>query len=482
MPKIIKKKPAITFDDVLLLPSKSAVLPKEADVRTKLSKNIRLNAPLISAAMDTVTESKLAIAMAKEGGVGIIHRNMSIEVQCEEVRKVKRYESWIIRDPVTLSPEDNLSKALEFVAKFGIKSFLVVSGSGKLIGILTQRDMKFRPSSDKIKDLMTKTPVTARNGISIEKATEILVKNKIEKLPLIDSAGRLKGLITINDIEKSKEFPNACKDKEGRLLVGAAVSPSDPKRAEALVKAGADVLVVDTAHGHSLNVIRGARDIKKSLGIEVIAGNIVTGEAAEDLIAAGVDGVKVGVGPGSICTTRIVAGVGMPQISAIQECAEAAEKYKVSVISDGGIRYSGDVAKAIAAGAHCVMIGSIFAGTEESPGRIVFMNGRKYKKYRGMGSMSAMVEGSKDRYFQDHLTKSKLVPEGVEGVIPYRGTVSEIIYQFVGGLKSAMGYCGCKTIDEMRKKARFIRITQAGRTENHPHDIMITEDAPNYWR
>jgi len=482
MPERIRKKIALTFDDVLLLPSRSNVFPREADVRTKLSKNISLNIPLVSAAMDTVTEARLAIAIAKEGGIGIIHRNMSIEAQCEEVREVKRYESWIIRNPVTLSPEDTLSKAFEITEKLGVQSFPVVDKEGKLVGLITNRDVKFRSGYEKVKDVMTKKPVTATAGVSIEKATEILLRHKIEKLPLVDKKGVLKGLITIKDIEDSKQFPNSCKDKEGRLIVGAAVSPSDMERVKSLVEAEVDVIVVDTAHGHSLNVIKGVRKIKKKFGIEVIAGNVVTGEATEELISAGADSVKVGVGPASICTTRIVAGVGMPQITAIQECSKVAEKYNIPVIADGGIRYSGDIAKAIAAGAHSVMIGSLFAGTEEAPGRVVFMEGRKYKRYRGMGSLSAMVEGSRERYFQDNIPKRKLVPEGVEGVVPYRGTVSEIVYQLIGGLKAAMGYCGCKTIEEMRKKAKFVRITSAGIVENHPHNIMITEEAPNYWR
>lgn len=473
-------KTGLTFDDVLLVPAKSKVLPRDVDTETKLTPNIKLKVPLVSAAMDTVTESKLAIAIAREGGIGIIHRNLSIAKQCEEVRSVKKSESWIIREPITLSPRDKLSKAKEIMQTKDIASFPVIE-KGKLVGILTYRDLRFKTDfTEKVKDVMTKKVITISPATSMQKAIKIMDKNKIEKLPIVDSNRKLKGLITVQDIEKSKKFPNASKDKEGRLLVGAAVGVFDFERVKNLIKAGVDVIVIDTAHGHSLNVIKTVKRIKQNYDVELIAGNVATAQATEDLILAGADGVKVGVGPSAICTTRVITGVGVPQITAIQDCAKMAKKYNIPIIADGGIRYSGDIAKAIAAGANSVMIGSLLAGTEESPSKTVFIGGRKYKSYRGMGSLAAM-RISADRYFQD-VRREKLVPEGIEGIVPYKGTVAEIIYQLTGGLKSSMGYCGCKNIAELREKSKLIRVTKAGILESHPHDIIITEEAPNYWR
>jgi IMP dehydrogenase len=476
--KRLKRKIALTFDDVLLVPRKSGILPKDIDTRTKLTKNIFLKIPIISSAMDTVTEFRLAVVLAQEGGMGIIHRNMPVEQQAREVEKVKKSESWIIRDPLTLSPEDRIAKAKEIMEKTGISSFIIVD-RGKVVGILTNRDLWFKTNmSERVRSAMTKNPITIRRP-DVREAMKIMNKYKIEKLPVVDGSGALKGLITTTDIEKSKRFPNSAKDREGRLMVGAAIGPFDIKRVDALAKAGADAIVIDTAHGHTENVIRTMRQIKKAHDIDVIAGNVVTKEGTRDLIAAGADAIKVGMGPGSICTTRIVAGIGVPQITAIQECAEAADRQKIAIIADGGVKNSGDIAKAIAAGASAVMIGSLFAGTEEAPGEVVYMGGRKYKRYRGMGSVKAMQAGSKDRYGQGEA--SKFVPEGVEGVVPYRGNVSEMVFQMVGGLRSSMGYCGCSTINEMRKKARFLRVTKEGIRESHPHDILMTEEPPNYW-
>jgi IMP dehydrogenase len=479
----VNKRLALSFDDVLLVPSRSNVLPADVNIETRLTKKIKLKIPIISSAMDTVTESRLAIAIAQEGGIGIIHRNMPIEKQAEEVRKVKKFESWIIKDPITLSPDDTLAKAKEIYDSMNISSFPIVK-DGKLVGIVTSRDMLFEDDQDKkLEEIMTKDIFTViEDEASMENAVKIMKKSKIEKIPVIDKSGKIKGLITASDIEKSKKFPNASKDGEGRLVVGAAVGPFDMERVKALVNAEADVIVVDTAHGHSENVIKMVMDIKKNFDIDVIAGKVVTPEATKDLIEAGGDAVKVGVGPGSICTTRVVAGVGIPQVTAIHDCSEIANKYEIPIIADGGVRYSGDIAKAIAAGAHTVMLGSLLAGTEESPGRAIFVGGRKYKSYRGMGSVSAMQEGSKDRYFQKDVPKRKLVPEGVEGIVPYRGTLSEMVRQLIGGLKSAMGYSGCRTIDELRKNGRFTRITKMGKKESHPHDIIITEESPNYWK
>lgn len=474
----VRKKLALTFDDVLLVPKKSNILPADVNLETRLSKKIKLKIPIMSAAMDTVTESRLAIALAREGGIGIIHRNLSIEEQCNEVRKVKRHESWIIRDPITLSPDDPIGKAKEIIEEKNIASFPVVE-KGRLVGIVTNRDLRLKANmNEMVRNVMSKNPVTAHEKISMEDAIKIMDKNKIEKLPVVDKRGKLKGLITLRDIEERKKFPDASKDKHGRLLVGAAVGPFDMKRVSELVKSDVDVIVVDTAHGHSENVIKTIREIKRSYDVEVIGGNVATEEATEELISAGADAVKVGIGPASICTTRIVTGAGVPQITAIQDCYSAAKKHGIPIIADGGVKYSGDIAKAIAAGADVVMIGSLLAGTEESPGRVVFVRGRKYKSYRGMGSIGAMESGSRDRYFQ---ASKKLVPEGIEGIVPYRGMVSEMVFQLVGGLKSAMGYCGCRNIEELKRKAEFVRISKAGLAESHPHDVTITEESPNYW-
>ena len=472
----ISRKVALTFDDVLLVPSKSSVLPRDVDTQSMLTKGISLKVPIISSAMDTVTGAEMAIAMARNGGLGIIHRNLPAERQAAEVRKVKKSESWIIENPITISPQDTIGKAREIMEKNRVSGLPVTEGE-RTVGILTTRDLVFKTNNSLlVKDVMTRELVTAGEKATMEEAIELLDRHKIEKLLIVDGSGRLKGMITIKDIMNSRKFPDASKDREGRLMVGAATGPHDMARVDMLLEAGADLIVVDTAHGHSENVISTIRQIKKEHGIETIAGNIATAEAAEDLISAGADGVKVGIGPGSICTTRIVTGSGVPQVTAVQECAAVAERYGIPVIADGGIKYSGDIAKAIAAGASTVMIGSLFAGTEESPGRVVFVGGRKYKSYRGMGSMGAMQEGS-DRYGQP----GKVVPEGIEGIVPYRGSVSEVLFQMIGGIRSAMGYSGCRTIDELRKKGRFIRITKAGLRESHPHDITITAEAPNYW-
>ena len=476
--KRLKRKLALTFDDVLLVPRRSRVVPKDVDTRTRLTRRISLSIPIISSAMDTVTESVMAIALAREGGMGIIHKNMPPEQQAKEVERVKKSESYIIRDPITLSPNDTLSKVWELTNKTGVGSFIVVENR-KVIGILTSRDLWFKTNAnDKVRDMMTKNPIII-HSTDMKEAIKIMDRHKIEKLPVVDAKGRLRGLITIADLKKTKKFPHSTKDKEGRLLVGAAIGPFDMKRVEMLIKAGADAITLDTAHGHSENVIKTVRQLRKAYDIDIIAGNVVTKEGTLDLISAGADAVKVGMGPGSICTTRIIAGIGVPQVTAVQDCSEAAEKHRIAVIADGGIRNSGDIAKAIAAGASAVMIGSLFAGTEEAPGEIVYKGGRKYKKYRGMGSIKAMQLGSKDRYGQMEATK--FVPEGVEGVVPYRGSVNEMVFQMVGGLRSSMGYCGCATIDEMRKKAKFLRITKEGVRESHPHDVMITEEPPNYW-
>ena len=471
-------KESLTFDDVLLLPRKSSVLQSQVDVKTKISKNITLKIPLISSAMDTVTEADMAIAMAKEGGIGIIHRNMGIDEQCAEIRKVKRYESWVVREPITLSKKHRVRDAVKIAEETGISSFPVVDKK-RLVGIVTARDLRFiNDENELIENIMTKDVITAEENINMDRAVEIMYQHKIEKLPIVDKKQNLKGLITLTDIEKSKKYPNSSKDKDGRLIVGAATGPLERDRIERLVKEEVDIIVIDTAHGHSKNVIECVKWIKKNYDIDVIAGNIATKEAAEDLISAGADTLKVGIGPGSICTTRVISGVGVPQITAIMDCYDAAKEYGVFIIADGGIKYSGDIPKAIVAGADAVMIGSLFAGTDEAPGHVVFLNGRKYKKYRGMGSLSAMREGSNRYANQD---KSKFVPEGIEGVVPYRGSVSEIIFQLVGGLRSAMGYLGCRTIEELKKNGRFVKITPASLKESHPHDILITEEAPNYW-
>lgn len=477
----------LTFDDVLLVPAKSTVLPRDTDLSTYLTREIKLNIPLVSAAMDTVTESRLAIALAQEGGIGIIHRNLSIERQAREVDSVKRSESGMIASPITMSPNQRISEALDVMKRFRISGVPITEGS-RLAGILTNRDLRFETDmTKKVADLMTKDNlVTVPVGTKLEDAQALLHKNRIEKLPVVDKDFNLKGLITVKDIEKRTKYPNACKDPLGRLRVGAAVGVSQDglERVRALVEAGVDLIVVDTAHGHALSVIRTVEAIKGNHpDIQVIAGNIATAEAAEDLIKAGADAIKVGIGPGSICTTRIIAGVGVPQISAIGACAKVAEQYQVPVIADGGIKYSGDITKAIAAGAHVVMIGSLFAGTAESPGEEVLFQGRVYKVYRGMGSIGAMEEGSKDRYFQDDiLVETKLVPEGVEGRIPFKGSLAPSVYQLIGGLRAGMGYCGCRTIEELRKNGRFVRITAAGLRESHVHDVIVTREAPNYQR
>jgi len=473
----------ITFDDILLIPARSSVVPRQADVRTKLTRNITLNIPLVSAPMDTVTESQLAIALAQEGGIGIIHKNLPIEAQCREVHKVKRSESGIILDPVTLRPSDSVAKAQEVMALHNISGVPITVEGNKLVGILTRRDLKFLESTDKrIEEVMTRTNlVTAPPNTTLDEAERILNEAKVEKLLLVNGDNTLAGLITMRDIERSREFPRSCKDDRGRLRVGAAVGVHEYERVESLIRHGADVIVVDTAHGHSENVLETVRNIRKQYDVEIIAGNVATAEGTADLIDAGVDGVKVGIGPGSICTTRVVSGVGVPQITAVMNATSVAEPAGVPVIADGGIRFSGDITKAIAAGAHSVMIGSLFAGLEEAPGQLVIWKGRRFKEYRAMGSLGAMVHGSADRYAQgDVKERDKLVPEGVEGRVPYRGKLAEYVYQLVGGLRAGMGYCGACTIEELRAKARFIRISAAGMVESHPHDISITREAPNY--
>jgi len=474
----------LTFDDVLLVPAKSDVVPSEVDVTTYFTPNIKLNIPIVSAAMDTVTDANLAIAIAREGGIGVIHRNMPPEKQALEVDKVKKSESGMIVDPITIGPDAPISEALALMERYRI-SGVPVTVKGKLVGIITNRDLKFeRDFTKKVEEVMTKERlITAPVGITLEEAQEILHKYKIEKLPIVDENFNLKGLITIKDIEKRKKYPNACKDHLGRLRVAAAVGVGEPAiyRAELLVKAGVDAIVIDTAHGHSKAVIETLKELKRRFDIDVVAGNIATQEAAEELIQAGADAVKVGIGPGSICTTRIVAGAGVPQLTAIMNCYQVTSKYKIPLIADGGIKYSGDITKALAAGAHCVMIGSLFAGTDEAPGEIILYQGRSYKTYRGMGSIGAMQGGSSDRYRQEALSPEKLVPEGVEGRVPYRGPLSKSVHQLVGGLKSGMGYCGCRTLEELRTKARFIKITLAGLRESHVHDVTITREAPNYW-
>jgi len=474
---------ALTFDDVLLIPARSNVTPSAADVSTLLTRNISLNVPLVSAPMDTVTESRLAIALAQEGGIGIIHRNLSIEDQCREVRKVKRSESGIILDPVTLHPDESVRKAREVMQLQNVSGVPIVDGAHKLVGILTRRDLKFLESPDlRIADVMTKDHlVVGKPDTTLDEAERILIAAKVEKLLLVDKKHRLAGLITMRDIERSREFPQSCKDARGRLRVGAAVGVHDYDRVDALIAHGVDVIVVDTAHGHSDNVIATVRRIRQRHDIDLIAGNIVTAEAARDLIDAGVDAVKVGIGPGSICTTRVISGVGVPQLSAVLNVAEATAPAGIPLIADGGIRQSGDIAKAIAAGAHSVMLGSLFAGLEESPGESVTWRGRRFKTYRGMGSLGAMVEGSAERYGQAaDAARDKLVPEGVEGRVPYRGPLADYVYQLVGGLKAGMGYCGAATVDDLRRTGRFYRITTAGVTESHPHDVTITKESPNY--
>jgi IMP dehydrogenase len=475
----------LTFDDILLVPAGSSVLPRTTDVSTRLTRRIELRIPLVSAAMDTVTESRTAIAMAQEGGIGIVHKNLSVEAQAAEVATVKKFESGMVADPLTVHPEQTIRAALEVMHKSHISGLPVTRG-GRLVGILTNRDLRFETHLDRpVAEVMTKDNlVTARPGVTLEEAKDILHRHRIEKLLVVDDQQRLIGLITVKDIEKTTQFPNACKDERGRLRVGAAVGVGADREAriEALMRAGVDVLCVDTAHGHSQNVIEAVRAIKRDHpALEVIAGNVGTGEGAQALIKAGADAVKVGMGVGSICTTRIISGVGMPQVTAILDAARAAQDAGVPVIGDGGIRFSGDVVKSLASGAQAVMIGSLFAGTEESPGETVLYQGRTYKMYRGMGSIGAMTAGSRDRYFQElEEDEMKLVPEGIEGRVPYKGTLSSNIYQLVGGIRAGMGYLGCRTLDELRQKSRFVRITAAGHRESHVHDVIVTKEAPNY--
>jgi len=474
----------LTFDDVLLLPARSDVVPAETDTRTWVTRNIGLNIPIVSAAMDTVTESHLAIALAQQGGIGIIHRNMSIERQAEEVDRVKRSESGMIVDPVTIDPEHKISDALEVMRRYRI-SGVPVTKNGKLVGILTNRDLRFETRYDiPVSDVMTKENlITVGVGTTLEEAEAILHQHRIEKLLVVDDHYNLKGLITVKDIQKKLKYPNAAKDAQGRLRVAAALGSSGDflERAQELVKRKVDLMAIDSAHGHSGRVMEAVRAMKRALpDVELIAGNVATYEGARDLIALGVDGVKVGIGPGSICTTRVVSGAGVPQITAIAECAKATAGTGIPLIADGGIKYSGDVTKAIAAGADCVMIGSLLAGTEESPGETILYQGRTFKSYRGMGSMGAMSQGSADRYSQEASEGGKLVPEGIEGRVPYKGMLAELVYQLVGGLRAGMGYCGCESIADLRKNAKFIRLTSAGLRESHVHDVIITKEAPNY--
>ena len=477
---------AYTFDDLLLLPAFSSVLPTEVDISTQLTPEIRLNIPIMSAAMDTVTEAQAAISMAREGGIGIIHKNMPVEAQAREIERVKKSESGMIVDPVTVSPDQRIWDVQQIMREYRISGVPVLEEE-KLKGIVTNRDLRFETNWDlKVSEVMTsENLVTAPVGITLEESKAILHKHRIEKLLVVDDEGNLKGLITIKDIEKIKKYPMSCKDDIGRLRVGASVGVGENCLAhvEALIKAGADVVVIDSAHGHSKNVINAVSEIKKTFhNVQVIAGNIATAEAAEALFKAGSDAVKVGVGPGSICTTRVIAGIGVPQLTAVHNCAAVAQKNGKTVIADGGIKFSGDLTKAIGAGAHCIMIGSLLAGTDESPGDLELYQGRQYKVYRGMGSLGAMKDGSKDRYFQESVrTEAKLVPEGIEGRVPYRGPISATIYQLVGGLKAGMGYIGCKTIEELMQNARFVHITPAGLKESHVHDVIITKESPNYW-
>ncbi len=476
---------AFSFDDVLLVPNYSDVQPKEVDTSTRLTRNLTLNIPIVSAAMDTVTEARTAISMARIGGLGFVHRNMDIEEQAKEVDQVKKSESGMIVDPVTVHPEQSIRDVLKVMERYRISGLPVTEGD-RLVGIVTNRDLRFETELDKrVSEVMTsKNLITVSAGITLEESKILLHKHRIEKLLVVDHNGRLTGMITIKDIEKIKKYPNACKDSRGRLRVGAAigVGPDMMERAEALVRAGTDALLIDTSHGHSRNVIDAVRQVKAAFpDMDLIAGNVGTGDGAQDLIDAGVDGVKIGIGPGSICTTRIVAGIGVPQVSAIMNCREVSEKTGVPLIADGGIKFSGDITKALGAGAHTVMIGGLFAGVDESPGESIFFQGRSYKVYLGMGSLEAMKKGSKDRYYQsEDEAEDKLVPEGIVGRVPYSGTLSENLFQLIGGLKAGMGYVGCRTIEELRSKARFVRISAAGMRESHVHDVIITKEAPNY--
>jgi IMP dehydrogenase len=480
----LKSVAGLTFDDVLLLPAKSDVLPKNTDISIMLTDRLVLKVPIISAAMDTVTEYKMAIAMARHGGLGIIHKNMPIEEQAKQIKRVKKSESGMILDPITINPDATINEALQIMSQYHISGIPVTLKDGKLIGIITNRDVQFEKDYSKpVNSVMTKENlITAHEGITLTEAEEYLKQHKVEKLPIVDKNFHLKGLVTIKDIRKKKEYPMATKDIHGRLLAGAAIGTKDGlERAKALYEAGTDVIVIDSAHGHSMGILELVEKVKSLYpDITIIAGNIATKEGTKDLIEAGADVVKVGIGPGSICTTRIVAGIGVPQITAISECAEEAEYYNKRIIADGGIKFSGDIVKAISAGASAIMVGNLLAGVEESPGESLIYQGRKYKVYRGMGSIGAMKEGSKDRYFQDEVEPEKLVPEGVEGRVPYKGNVNDVLYQLIGGLRSGMGYTGCKTIDELRSKTTFIQITPASLKESHVHDIIMTKEPPNY--
>ncbi len=475
-------KRALTFEDVLLVPAKSEILPKDVSLCAKLTKNINLNIPFVSAAMDTVTEYKSAIAMARVGAIGTIHKNMDIKSQCRQVQKVKRSETGIIADPVVASPDQTLLEIKNLMTRYKISGVPVVDENKKLLGILTNRDMRFVKNFEKkAKDVMTSMPlIVGDEQTTPDKAIDIIHKHKIEKLPIVDKSNILKGLITIRDINKTMMHPNALKDSSGSLLVGAAIGVGQIDRAKALCEAGVDVLTIDSAHGHSVGILNTVKMIKKELNIDIIVGNVATAKATKDLIEAGADAIKVGIGPGSICTTRIVAGVGVPQITAIDECSQEASKHNIPIIADGGIKYSGDVAKAIAAGANCVMMGSALAGTDEAPGEMILSHGRKFKSYRGMGSLGAMSVGSTDRYFQEGTAADKLVPEGIEGMVPYKGSIAEIIHQFVGGVRASMGYLGAKDISTFQNNAIFVEITSAGLRESHVHDVTITNEAPNY--
>ncbi|WP_149708407.1 IMP dehydrogenase [Campylobacter concisus] len=478
--KIVKR--ALTFEDVLLVPQYSEILPKQVDVKTRISKNVTLNIPIVSAAMDTVTEHRTAIMMARLGGIGVIHKNMDIESQAKEVKRVKKSESGVIIDPIFINPEATVAEALSLMSDLHISGVPVIDKDRKLIGILTNRDLRFETNmSVLVKDRMTKAPlITAPKGCTLDDAEKIFSQNRVEKLPIVDKDGKLDGLITIKDLKKRKEYPNANKDSYGRLRVAAAIGVGQIDRAKALVDAGVDVIVIDSAHGHSKGIIDTLKEVKANFNVDVIAGNIANPAAVKDLAEAGADGIKVGIGPGSICTTRIVAGVGVPQISAIDDCASEAAKYGIPVIADGGLKYSGDVAKALAAGAACVMAGSLLAGCEESPGELITFQGRQYKVYRGMGSIGAMTKGSSDRYFQEGTAQDKLVPEGIEGRVPFAGSIKDVIHQLIGGLRSAMGYVGAKDIPTLQERAEFVEITSAGLKESHVHDVVITHEAPNY--
>ena len=478
--KIVKR--ALTFEDVLLVPQYSEILPKQVDVKTRISKNVTLNIPIVSAAMDTVTEHRTAIMMARLGGIGVIHKNMDVESQAKEVKRVKKSESGVIIDPIFINPEATVAEALSLMSDLHISGVPVIDKDRKLIGILTNRDLRFETNMNTlVKDRMTKAPlITAPKGCTLDDAEKIFSQNRVEKLPIVDKDGRLDGLITIKDLKKRKEYPNANKDSYGRLRVAAAIGVGQLDRAKALVGAGVDVIVIDSAHGHSKGIIDTLKEVKANFNVDVVAGNIANPAAVKDLAEAGADGIKVGIGPGSICTTRIVAGVGVPQISAIDDCASEAAKYGIPVIADGGLKYSGDVAKALAAGAACVMAGSLLAGCEESPGELITFQGRQYKVYRGMGSIGAMTKGSSDRYFQEGTAQDKLVPEGIEGRVPFAGSIKDVIHQLIGGLRSAMGYVGAKDIPTLQERAEFVEITSAGLKESHVHDVVITHEAPNY--